>query len=474
MSNRLWYPIGICYVASSLIHDGFDVEIIDIIGENLSRNNFNKRLSECKADCFGIGGLVMAFNNVVDISFMIRDLYPDSFIFAGNTVGYTIPEILLQNSAVNAIIMGEGEITTVELARAIQSEKKLDDVKGIVHKNSNGDIIFNPPRPPIENLDDLPLPAWDLVPMKDYFKNYGHNLYPISSVRGCPYNCIYCCKTFIGYRVRSRSSQNIIDELIEVKKRFDIDSFAFFDDLFIYNKNRVMKFCELKANSPLKDMEWTASARVDSLNDELIETLVKSNCVDLGIGFESSSQHILDFYNKKITVEQSRQTIDLCRKHGIGTAGASFIIGAPGETEETVKLSVDFCKKNGLRYEPHFVTPYPKTPLYDYAKQKGLIKDELEYIKKIAKYGNTNNLIVNITDNFTDEELITLREKSIYFPADTSKTFEYYINEAIKIFKKDGVFELISKATHHLPQVYEKILSPIHPPKREKYSNEWV
>src|SRR3990172_3338197 len=156
MSNRLWYPIGICYVASSLIHDGFDVEIIDIIGENLSRNNFNKRLSDCKADCFGIGGLVMAFNNVVDISFMIRDLYPDSFIFAGNTVGYTIPEILLQNSAVNAIIMGEGEITTVELARAIQSEKKLDDIKGIVHKNSNGDIIFNPPRPPIENLDDLP------------------------------------------------------------------------------------------------------------------------------------------------------------------------------------------------------------------------------------------------------------------------------------------------------------------------------
>ena len=170
MSNRLWYPIGICYVASSLIRAGFEVEIIDVIGENLTRNSFNKRLSECHADCFGIGGLVMAFNNVVDISVMIRNLYPDSFIFAGNTVGYTIPEILLKNSAITAIIMGEGEITTVELVNAVGTGNKLDEVKGIVYKNSNEKIIFTPPRPPIENLDILPLPAWDLVPMKNYFK----------------------------------------------------------------------------------------------------------------------------------------------------------------------------------------------------------------------------------------------------------------------------------------------------------------
>ena len=298
MNNRLWYPIGICYVAASLINKGFTVEIIDIIGENLSRNEFKKRLSDCHADCFGIGGLVMAFNNAVDITQMIKETYPDSFIFAGNTVGSTIPEILLNNSPVNAIVMGEGEITTVDLVDAVKNGRKLEDVNGIAFKNKDDDVIITSPRSPIENLDDVPYPAWDLIPMKNYFENYGRNVYPISSVRGCPYNCIFCCKTFIGYKVRSRSPESILNELLEVKKLFDIEFFMFFDDLFLYNKKRAMEFCQLKMESPLKNMEWTASARVDSLDEELIKALKKSNCIDLGVGFESASQNILDFYNK--------------------------------------------------------------------------------------------------------------------------------------------------------------------------------
>ena len=473
MNSRLWYPIGICYVAASLLKAGFEVEIIDIIGENLSREDFKKRLSDCHADSFGIGGLIMAFNNVVDIAQMIREIYLESFIFAGNTVGSTIPEILLHNSQINAIVMGEGEITTVNLIRAVENGRKLEDVKGIVFKNQKEGIIHTSPQPPIENLDDLPYPAWDLVPMNNYFENIGRKVYPISSVRGCPYNCIFCCKTFIGYRVRSRSPESILKELIEVKKRFGIETFAFFDDLFIYNKKRVMKFCALKMESRVRDLEWEASARVDRIDEELCKALSKSHCIELGIGFESNTQQILDFYKKGITVEQCKNAADLCREHGISLSGASFLIGAPDETYNTVKASVDFCKKNRLRYEPHFVTPYPQTALYDYALQKGLIKDELEYVRKISKMGNTNYLAVNLTDNFTDEELYALRKKSIHFPATPYKTVKFYIGEGIKILSRDGPLELINKARRHLPQVFEVIISPIRSPKREKYSNEW-
>lgn len=471
MNRRLWYPIGICYVAASLVNSGFDVEIIDVIGENLSKNGFKKRLANCHADCFGIGGLIMAFNNVVEIAQMIRKNYPTSFIFAGNTVGSTIPEILLRNSTINTIVIGEGESTTVNLVKAVENGGKCEDVKGIVFKN--GDIIETPPQPAIENLDDLHYPAWNLIPMNNYFKNIGRKVYPISSVRGCPYNCIFCCKTFIGYRVRSRSPESIIKELIEVKKRYDINSFAFFDDLFLYNKKRAIKFCDLKAESPLKGMEWTASARVDSIDEKIVIALKKAHCVELGIGFESGSQQVLDFYKKGITVEQCQNAVDLCREHGIDMSGASFMIGAPNEIRETVKESVDFCKKNGLRYEPHFVTPYPKTVLYDYALQKGLITDELSYIKKISKFGNTNNLIVNLTDNFTDDELHNLRNKSIYFPITIRKHARYYAREGIKTLKKDGVFGVVNKAIRHLPQICTLVLSPIHSPKSEKYSNEW-
>lgn len=473
MNRRLWYPIGICYVAASLIDNGYEVEIIDVIGENLSKDDFKKRLSNCHADSFGIGGLIMAFNNVVDIARMIREIFPNSFIFAGNTVGSTIPEILLKNSQVNAIVLGEGEITTVHLVEAVKNGSKLDYVEGIAYKNEGDEVVITSPRPPIENLDDLPYPAWDIVPMNNYFDNYGRRVYSISSVRGCPYNCTFCCKTFIGYKVRAQSPEYIINELIEAKKHFNFDSFAFLDDLFLYNKKRAIEFCNLKAESQFRDVKWTASARVNSLDEELCEALSKSHCIELGIGFESASQDVLDFYNKGIKVKQFQKAVDLCKKYNIGLSGASFIIGAANETYDSVKASVDFCKRNGLRYEPHFATPYPKTKLYDFALQKGLIGDELEYVKTISRYGNTNNLIINLTENFTDEELCALRDKSVYFPYDTSKTIKYYIKEGIKIWKQDGIFKLMGKANSHLPQVYEKILSPIRAPKREKFSNEW-
>lgn len=473
MNRRLWYPIGICYVASSLIKAGFEVEIIDIIGENLSRKDFKKRLSSIDAKYFGVGGLVTAFNNVLDIVDMVREEYPNSFIFAGNTVGYTIPEILLQNSTVNAIIMGEGEITTVELINTIENEGKLEDVMGITFKNHMKNIIFTPPRPPIENLDDLPFPAWDLIPMKNYFENVGRNVYPISSVRGCPYNCIFCCKTFIGYKVRSRSPKCVMDELLEVKKLFNIDTFEFFDDLFMYNKKRFLEFCDLKINSPLKDMRWVCSARVNSLDEEVCEALTKSHCYELGIGFESASQEILDYYNKKITVEQSQNAINLCTKYGISLGGASFMIGAPNETEDTIRTSADFAKKNGLRYTPHFATPFPKTPMYDYAIQKGLIKDEFEYMKTISKFGATNHLIINLTDNFTNKELVALRMKYQYYPSTPLKHIKYYTQRELEIIKHEGILKCIIKTIKHSPQVLEKMLSPIKPPKREKYSNEW-
>lgn len=472
MNRRLFYPIGICYVAAALLEKGHEVEIIDIIGENLSRDEFKKRIENSTASYFGIGGLIMAFNNVVDIAQTIRNIHPLSFIFAGNTVGSTIPEILLKNSEVNAVILGEGEITTCELVD--KNNTDINKVKGIAYENDIGIIEITKPRFPIENLDKIPYPAWHLVPMTNYFNEYGKNVYPISSVRGCPYNCIFCCKTFIGYKVRSRSPESIIEELIKVKELYDIESFMFFDDLFLYNETRAINFCNLiKNNNILKGMEWTASARVDSINEKIIPILKAAGCYELGVGFESASQHILSFYNKKTTVEQAKKAIHICKKYDMSLNGASFIIGAPEESETTILQSQYLCRMNQLRYEPHFLTPYPKTALYDYAIKKGLITNELEYVKKLSKYGNTNHLIVNLTENFTDKELYKLKMKMTYFPKSSSRNIKYYTTEGFKILKQEGINNFISKGIKFTPQIIEQLLSPFKHPKQEKYSNEW-
>ncbi len=205
----------------------------------------------------------MAFNNVLEIANLVRENYPNAFIFAGNTVASTIPETLLSNSPVQVCVMWEGEYTTVDLMNTLKEGKYVENVKGIVFKDENCNIIKTPSHPVIKNLDELPFPAWDLIPMENYMKNINYN-FPISSVRGCPYNCTFCCKTFLFNKVRGRSPQHIIKELVEAKNRFNIKKFCFFDDLFVYNRDRVIEFCDLKLKTPeIKNIPWECSARVN-------------------------------------------------------------------------------------------------------------------------------------------------------------------------------------------------------------------
>jgi len=165
MNSRLWYPIGIGYLASVLLQNNYEVEIIDIIGSNLSRKDFESKIKESDAKYFGIGGILTAFNNVIDTASIIRKHHPDSKIFAGNTVGYTIPEILLKNSEIEIIVFGEGEKTILDLLKAFINNEDLNHVEGLAFKDSNNTIKYTKPRPVIDDLDSLPYPAWELLPV---------------------------------------------------------------------------------------------------------------------------------------------------------------------------------------------------------------------------------------------------------------------------------------------------------------------
>ncbi len=470
MNSRTWYPIGIGYVATYLLRAGYDVEIIDCIGDNLSRTAFKKRLLKSKADAFGIGGLIMAFNNVLEIATIIKESFPDAFIFAGNTVASTIPETLLKNSPVQVAVMWEGEYSTVNLMNSLKNNNPLENVKGIVFKDKNNKIVENPEQPIMKDLDELPFPAWDLIPMDNYMKNINYN-YPISSVRGCPYNCTYCCKTFLLNKVRARSPSHIIEELIEAKKRFNIKKFCFFDDLFIYNRKRVIEFCDLKMKTlEIRNIPWECSARVNLITDKLIKKMVEAKCVWIGCGFESADQDVLNCYNKGINVKQMQQAIDILRKYNIEiSGGGTFMIGAPNETLRSIKKSVKFAKKNKTKYLPHFVTPYPGTSLYKEAVEKNLIKDELAFVKKIAKIGNTNYLTINLTKAFTDEELSKIKVKMTYFP--TTKIYNSFsrLMKRIPFLIKQSIFRGPIRALQTLYKMYRFKTNQ----ELEMYSNEW-
>ncbi len=460
---RSWYPLGIGYIAANLIQNGFEVEVIDLIGEVLSREEFIERIKLEKAECFGIGGIITAFNNVIDIAKYIREQHPDSFIFAGNTVVYTIPEIILNNSDIEVIVLGEGEETTVDLLQTVKEKKDIRHVRGITFKDKSGDIIITEKREPVKELEKLPFPAWDLLPVKNYFQNTGSRYCLVSTVRGCPYNCTFCCKTFIDYKVRYRSPESIIAELLEFHKRYNISSFYFFDDLSMVNKKNLLKFCELKKKSKLSSMPWRMTGRINLMDEKIAKLLKLSNCSDIGFGIESLDQSVLDSLNKKTTVEQIEKTLLICEKYGINYTGSSFMIGAINETTESVNKSRTFCIKHNLRYEPHFITPFPGTQLYDYAIKNKLIRDEISYLKKLSMQGNTNYLLVNLTKNFSDKELEELKTKSLFFPKQN-------INISFKAIAK-GIKTLFNDPKIFIVKLKSKIRG--YKGNFDRYSNTW-
>lgn len=466
MNHRNWYSLGIGYIAAVLLKEGFEVEIVDIIGENLTKNDFINRIKNIKADCFGIGGIVTAFNNVVDAALYIREQHPQAFIFAGNTVAYSIPDIILKNSVIEAVVLGEGEITVCELMHAIKDKTNLSEVKGIMYKDKQGNVYTTGKREPIQDLDALPLPAWELMPLENYFRNTRSRYCIISTVRGCPYNCIYCCKTFIDYKVRYRSAESIIFELLEFYQRYNMDVIYFFDDLSTGNKKRIIDFCKLKINSKLAHIPWTLSARVNLFDDEIAQMLKKANCSQICFGIESLDQGILDSINKRVTLQQIEEAITICERNNMDFGGSSFMVGAFDETEETIKKASDFSRKHNLRYEPHFMTPFPGTKLYEYAREKGFIKDELKYVKKIALQGNTDYLILNLTKNLTDEQLQTLRDKYLFFPKSPKLSLAKILSRGWEILNLYGMKKFVES-------FLQWVKNRSNPASFDKNSNIW-
>jgi radical SAM superfamily enzyme YgiQ (UPF0313 family) len=229
--------------------------------------------------------------------------------------------------------------------------------------------------------------------------------------------------------VRFHSAERIIEEVKLVQEKFGIKGVFFADDLFITNKKRVHRFCDLVEKEGLK-FSWSAAGRVNLVEEELLEHMKLAGCVGLGFGIESGSQKILDNIKKQTTVEQGGRAITMCKKVGIYPP-TSFMIGNVGETRETVYESVNFIKKYVDETVFFFyTTPYPDTELYQYAKDKGMIKDEIELFEAYGEQGA--KILVNFTD-MTNQELTDLKAE-----AEWEIQKHYFMRHPVKLAKALG------------------------------------
>ena len=366
-------PLGLGYIASVLRKNGFKVKIIDDIVEKLDFSTLIKKIKNCII--VGITSTTPTFNAALKYARKIKEKLPNIFTILGGVHVSFLPYDALKHEYVDAVCIGEGEYTMLEVAERVEKGKSLEGVKGMMYRDKNSNRIVNcGKREFISNLDELPFPAFDLMPL-DKYSLLGKKLecFPMMTSRGCPFNCRYCSSSlFFGKKFRARSAKNIVDEMEWLINDFGAKHIAFSDDTFTLNRKRVEEICnEIKRRNI--DITWSCSSRVDTVNENLLRNMKASGCEAIYYGIESANPAVLQYYRKNITPEKARDAVKITKKIGISTI-CSFIIGAPFETEEDIKRTLNFAIKLNPDYAQFSIlTPYPGTELYKEAERENLL-----------------------------------------------------------------------------------------------------
>jgi radical SAM superfamily enzyme YgiQ (UPF0313 family) len=421
-----WFPSGMGYIARSLLDEGHNVKILEANAHQYRKEQVKDLINKSEFDAVGISALVTRYSFIKWVAPIIKKKNRSAKIIVGDSAASTIPELLLNNTEVDILCIGEGDITIKEIMKSIEGLKDLKSVDGICYKD-DGEVIKTEDREPIKNVDDIPFPAYELFPMDIYLKgtfqdfaiirNAPKRHLSIITARGCPYRCTFCHRN-IGGKVRLRSPENIIEEIKLLKEKYKIQGLVFNDELTIISKRRMYDLCD-KLEEEKIDIKWACSGRVNLVDEDLLKRMKDAGCIWITYGVESGNQEMLDRMKKQITVKQAKDAIMMTRKVGIDCA-PSFIIGMPGENRETIKDTFELLKESGSTppYTFFYAQPYPGTELYELAKEMGKIGDEESFIEKLNDAGD---FIVNLTD-FTDEELISLRDEIIF------KLFMHYLS----------------------------------------------
>jgi len=411
-------PHGLAILANMIRKKaGINPKFIDINAHRYSNEQVQSILRSVEFDVVLIGGLIPVYKRIILYADMIKSINPNAVIIAGGSAAMSVPYLMLNNSKVDVICAGEGERAVVDLLNGLKENhlKELTHVKGFYFK-VDGRISYSGNHDLLGDLDsESDLPAYDLLPMDIYLSNpvvgIGRDTDFISS-RGCPFNCTFCYQPW-GRKFRAHSVSFIMDAFRHLKDNYNIDFISFQDDEFMADKIRVKEFCEQR-NRYFPDLLWSCTGRANivSRDEDIIKLMKDSGCTLISCGFESGSQRMLDRMHKTQTIEEMEKTVRIFRKYKLPVP-ASFIIGMPGEDKESCRETIDFCLRNKISLDSlMFATPYPGSEIFDFAlKTKRINADNPhEFIMRIE---DARDFIINLTDSFSDEELIKAREDAM-------------------------------------------------------------
>jgi anaerobic magnesium-protoporphyrin IX monomethyl ester cyclase len=385
-------PLNLMYLASSLEKESYSVKIVDDDLLQMGYEKVSELAGKLNPQLVGVTATTSTIKSALKYVELVKNILPNSLTVMGGPHTTFMPSETLKSSEnLDVVVMGEGEETMVDLANhSTESSHGLDEVKGIFYRDlMSENLKSTQKRPLIKDLDALPFPARHLVPFDSYGASKEQNGGIITS-RGCVYNCNYCSSSLImGKKFRSRSPDNVVDEIEELINNYQIRDIGFMDDTFMLNKRRVNDIAnEIKARD--LDLSFVASSRVDSVDQNLLHNLKSAGLKTIYYGVESGSQRILDLMKKGITLKQAEDAVKSAKNVDLEVL-TSFILGYPGETEEDMNKSIKFSTKLDSDYcQYSILTPFPGTPIYNELKEKNLIDnddwDEYTVLKPVLKY----------------------------------------------------------------------------------------
>jgi len=370
--------IGLAYLAANVDREKVDVRIYDCVTQNMRLDHLIAELSNFGPEVVGFNTSTFKINDAAKVAESVKETLKGTLTIAGGDHASAVPEETLKKFAsFDLVVHGEGELTLNEVLGRVSEQGPNAVFSGIEGTcgRSDGGVWKEPPRAFIKDLDTLRFPAFDLMPIEKYFGVFTlfclrRRTLTLSTGRGCRFKCVFCNKT-IGDVYRARSAPSVIEEMSRDIEEFGAKEFYITDESLLSGRRHALELCEAILKKGLQEKaSWVCFARVDETDPDMMKLMKKAGCHMVKFGVESGSDEILKNYNKGTTAEQAVRAFGYAAKAGLETH-AHIVLGGPGETPETIELTINFALKlNPTTVTFGILTPYPGTELFNRVAEK--------------------------------------------------------------------------------------------------------
>ncbi|MFN3077288.1 MAG: radical SAM protein [Alphaproteobacteria bacterium] len=391
--TMLYFPLGLAYISSALKSHGYRVTCIDstLLSEDRLSSMMATVIRDDDVGVIGIGGLSRDWNSMRHILDMAAQYNPQIIKVVGGGAISSDPERIIRTLDAHYGVVGEGEETVVELAKAIVDGASVGNIAGLVYRDADGVLRRSAERRGTKDLEAIPYPDFDGFNLNVYLDNQKRNEFgvilsyhdnprviPIIFSRSCPFPCTFCFHSIAKYRTRALDSA--MEEIRYVIDRYNVNMLSIYDDLFAVKRQRITEFC---ARIKRFNIPWSCQLRVDVIDEDLLRMMRDAGCYEISLGLESMSQRVLDSMKKKTRVEDVERAIDLIYRANIDIVG-NFIFGDFAEDYQSINETMTWWYKHRTYncIYLYSLNVYPGAEIYHRAVNEGLIEDADEFLRQ--------------------------------------------------------------------------------------------